>query len=73
MDTLDDIVSRAINYTNGVLIRMPTYRGAAIAGLFKLRAALARNAPDNPALARLDAYLESLDDKATQDESALTR
>jgi hypothetical protein len=70
---LEDIVQRAINYTNGVLDRMPSYREAAVAGLRKLRAALAANSPDDPALAELDAYLESLEGGTTPGDSALTR
>ena len=73
MNALDDIVNRAIHYTNGVLARMPSYREVAIAGLRKLRAALARDGADGSALVRLDSYLESLDDKAARGESALTR
>lgn len=72
MSALENIVDRAINYTNSILNRMPSYRGAAIAGLRKLHEALVANTPDDPALVRLAAYLESLDDKAPQSESALT-
>ncbi len=60
MSALEDIVDRAIGYTNKILSTMPSYRQAAIAGLRKLRAALAEKSPDDPALARLDEYLESL-------------
>ena len=73
MNALEDIVSRAIDYTNSILSMMPTYRQAAIAGLRKLRAALAANAPDDPALGRLDDYLESLDEKRSGGDCALTR
>jgi len=61
VSALDDIVDRAIDYTNRILNTMPSYRQAAIAGLRKLRAALVEKTPDDPAIARLDAYLESLD------------
>lgn len=60
MSALDEIVDRAIEYTNKILNTMPSYRAAAIEGLRKLRAALAQKTPDDPAIARLDAYLESL-------------
>lgn len=73
VSALADIVDRAIIYTNAVLDRMPSYRQTAIAGLRKLRAALAERTPDDPALARLDAYLESLDGGPAPDESTLTR
>ncbi len=73
MDALHDIVGRAIAYTNNLLNLMPTYRPAAISGLRTLRAALAaRQSTNDPAFARLDEYLESLDGKAERGESALT-
>jgi hypothetical protein len=52
---------------------MPSYREPALAGLRKLRAALAAQTPDDPAVAKLDAYLESLDGGRSRDESSLTR
>jgi len=60
VSALDDIVDRAIEYTNKILSTMPSYRPSAIEGLRKLRRALAEKTPDDPAIARLDAYLESL-------------
>ena len=60
MNALEEIVDRAIEYTDKILNTMPSYRQAAIVGLRKLRVALAEKAPDDPAIARLDAYLQSL-------------
>ena len=60
MSALDEIVDRAIDYTNKILNTMPSYRGAAIEGLRKLRAALAQSAPDDPAILRLVDYLSGL-------------
>jgi hypothetical protein len=62
VDNLNDIVDRAIAYTNELLQRMPTYRAAAAKGLRRLRRSLAGRAPGHPALARLDAFLETLND-----------
>ena len=60
MSALEDIVNRAIEYTNKILSTMPSYLQPAIEGLRKLRGALAEKTPDDPAIAKLDAYLESL-------------
>jgi hypothetical protein len=60
VDSMEEIVSRAIDYTNIILRRMPSYRDAAVSGLRTLRASLAAKNPDNPALGNLDAYLETL-------------
>ncbi len=60
MSALEDIVDRAIEYTNKILNTMPTYRQSAIEGLRRLRTALAEKSPHDPAITRLDAYLESL-------------
>jgi len=60
LSALDDIVDRAIDYTNRIVETMPSYRAPAIAGLQRLREALAIKHPDDPAIARLDAYLKSL-------------
>ena len=61
MSALDEIVDRAIEYTNLILRRMPSYRATAIDGLRKLRESLVAKAPDDPAIGKLDAYLETLD------------
>jgi len=60
VDNLGEIVARAIDYTNIILRRMPTYRDAAVKGLRTLRDALAAKSPENPAIRELDAYLETL-------------
>ncbi len=61
MSALDEIVDRAIEYTNLILRRMPSYKDAAIDGLRTLRDSLAAKSPDDPAIGKLDAYLETLD------------
>ena len=58
---LDEIVDRAIEYTNRSLKAMPSYRNAAIEGLKNLRESLAKKDSDDPALARLDDYLKQLE------------
>jgi hypothetical protein len=60
VSALDEIVDRAIDYANRVLHTMPSYENAAAAGLRELRDNLARKWPDDPAVARLEAYLGSL-------------
>ena len=62
MNDLNDIVDRAIDYTHQVLRTMPSYRATAANGLRKLRDSLAAQAPEHPAIKRLDAFLESLND-----------
>ena len=57
MSALDEIVDRAIEYTNRIRQVMPSYHGATVAGLRKLRDSLAQKSPDDPALKRLDDYL----------------
>jgi hypothetical protein len=61
VSALDEIVDRAIEYTNLILRRMPSYRDAALEGLRKLRESLAAKAPDDPAIGKLDAFLSDLD------------
>ncbi len=60
LSALEEIVDRAIDYTDRILGAMPTYRGAAIEGLRKLRDNLSQRAPDDPAIGKLDAYLANL-------------
>jgi hypothetical protein len=60
VSALDEIVDRAIDYTNRILNVMPSYREAAVAGLRRLRDGLAEKSPGDPALKRLDDYLEGL-------------
>lgn len=60
MSELEDIVDRAIAYTDTLLRIRPTYLQAAVGGLRKLRDALALKSPDDPSIEKLDAYLEAL-------------
>jgi hypothetical protein len=65
VSALDDIVDRAIDFTNRILRTMPSYKDAAVAGLRKLRAGLADKSPGDPALERLDGYLDILSGRDT--------
>ena len=60
MSALDEIVDRAIEYTKRIRQVMPSYHGATVAGLRKLRDTLAQKSPDDPALKRLDDYLDGV-------------
>jgi hypothetical protein len=60
LSALEAIVDRAIEYTNQILHTMPSYGKTAIAGLRALRDDLARQTPDDPAIGKLDAYLDGL-------------
>ena len=60
MSALDEIVDRAIEYTKRIRQVMPSYHGATVAGLRKLRDSLAQKSPDDPALQRLDDYLDGV-------------
>jgi len=60
VSALDDIVDRAIDYTNRIRQVMPSYHGATGEGLRKLRDSLAEKSPGDPALQRLDDYLKGL-------------
>ena len=61
MSILDEIVDRAIDYTQRALQTMPSYRSAAIDALKKLRAGLVGKAGSEAALAKLDDYLRQLE------------
>jgi flagellar hook-associated protein FlgK len=65
VNALDDIVDRAIDYTNLILRRAPSYREAAISGLRTLRESLAEKAPDDPAIQKLEAFLNALSEGAS--------
>jgi hypothetical protein len=57
----DDIVDRAIEYTEKLLHINPGHAAAAVESLRSLRENLAKRAPDDdPALDRLDAYVKNL-------------
>jgi hypothetical protein len=60
LSDFEDIADRAIEYTDLVLHRTPSYRETAVAALRKLRDNLARRAPDDGAIRRLDHYLDRL-------------
>jgi len=60
VSALDEIVDRAIEYTKRIRQVMPSYHGATVAGLRKLRVSLAQKSPGDPALKRLDEYLDGL-------------
>jgi hypothetical protein len=61
VDKIDQIIEQAIAYTLTVLRAAPTHRGAARAGLERLRNNLALDAPDHPALERLRSFLDDLE------------
>jgi hypothetical protein len=60
MSALDDIVDRAIDFTDRILEKMPSYRRATVTGLRKLRDSLSQKSPGHSAIARLDAYLKAV-------------
>jgi hypothetical protein len=68
---LDEIVDSAIEYTNRIRKLMPSYHEATVAGLRKLRDSLAQKSPGDPALQRLDDYLDgpSRDDSPTSHDN----
>ena len=60
MNLLGEIVERAIDYTDRIVIEMPSYREAAIEGLRRLGLGLAQKSPDHPAVRKLFDYLEAV-------------
>ena len=60
MDTIDQIVDRAIAYTRQVLEKAPRHWDVARDGLERMRQNLAEGAPDHPALERLEMYIAEL-------------
>jgi hypothetical protein len=60
LSAFEDIADRAIEYTDLVLHRTPSYRETALASLRKLRDNLARRASDERAIRRLDLYIDRL-------------
>lgn len=64
MDKIDQIVERAIAYTEEILARAPHFLDVAREGLERMRANLATGAPDHPALVRLQDYLRELGDRS---------
>jgi len=61
-DKVDEIVSRAINYTLQLLIETPELWPICKAGLIKIRDNLASFAPAHPALKRLERFIAEQDD-----------
>jgi hypothetical protein len=60
MSLLGEIVERAIDYTDRIVIEMPSYREAAIEGLRRLGLALAEKSPDHPAIRKLFDYIDAM-------------
>jgi hypothetical protein len=61
LDKTDEIVQRAIDYTDLVLINTPAYAPAAVAGLRRLRDTLAASLPDHPGVLRLSDYIATFE------------
>jgi hypothetical protein len=55
---LDEIVDRAIQYTDRVICSTPAYRERAIAALRRLGQRLAEKSPGHPAVRKLSLYLD---------------
>jgi hypothetical protein len=60
MNLLGEIVDRAIDYTDRIVLEMPSYREAAIEGLRRLGLSLAEKSPEHPAIRKLFDYLDAL-------------
>jgi len=60
MNLLGEIVDRAIDYTDRIVLEMPSYRQAAIDGLRRLGLNLAEKSPEHPAIRKLFDYLDAL-------------
>ena len=61
MDKIDELVERAIAYTEDILARGPEHWESARDGLEKMRLSLEAGAPSHPALERLRLYVEALE------------
>jgi hypothetical protein len=61
MDRIDEIVDRAIQYTEDILKQAPRHFRSARDGLVKMRDNLTFGANDHSALGRLDDYIGELD------------
>ena len=66
MNLLGEIVDRAIDYTDRIVIEMPSYREAAIEGLRRLALSLAEKSPEHPAIRKLFDYLDALTGAAAE-------
>lgn len=60
MDRIDEIVGKAIAYTEDILARSPEHIDTARGGLERMCRSLEQGAPHHPALERLRAYIEEL-------------
>jgi len=60
MDKIDEIVDRAIQYTEKILGQAPRHYKVAREGLEKMRDSLATGLENHPALGRLDKYIGEL-------------
>jgi hypothetical protein len=60
-DRIEDIVERTIAHTRGLLATMPEIWPVARVGVQKIRDDLALDAPDHPALPRLQAFVAEID------------
>jgi hypothetical protein len=65
MDNIDEIVDRAILYTEKILGQAPRHYPVAREGLERMRDNLTIGAQDHPALDRLDDYLGDLERRFT--------
>lgn len=59
-DKIQDIIDRAIAYTEDILARAPRHYGVAREGLERMLQNLRHGAEDHPALQRLEDYLDEL-------------
>jgi hypothetical protein len=60
VDKIEEIVDKAIKYTEDILARAPRHYPAAREGLERMRNNLAIGTAGHPALDKLDKYLEEL-------------
>jgi hypothetical protein len=61
MDRIEEIVARAIGFTDLVLSSMPEHADLAIESLQRLRETLSTNLPGHSALKQLDEYLAEVE------------
>lgn len=60
-DKIQEIVDRAIIYTEDILRRAPNHLGVAREGLERMRQNLRLGAEDHPSLERLEDYIKKLE------------
>jgi hypothetical protein len=66
MDRIDEIIDKAIKYTEKILARAPGHYAAAREGLERMRDNLMIGAADHPAIGRLDDYIGELERRFTR-------